>query len=198
MDRYIMPLRPVNSRQNKAAVSPEIEADRALAGKMLEGDHEALRLWLDSHLAAVFGYLERRLGPGHEATASEVTTATFEHALRRISPYANGSATTPMRLWLLRLAGEQLSKHGKKCGLPAAQTEDLENKQLQHIRRTMESLPPRKQAALALALFEGLSGQELATALGMRLPGAMRLLRSALRDTGKVLGAYMPEQAEER
>ena len=68
-----------------------------------------------------------------------------------------------MRLWLLRLAGEQLSKHGKKRVLPATQTEDLENKQLQHIRRSMKSLSPRKQAALALALFEGLSGQELAT-----------------------------------
>jgi DNA-directed RNA polymerase specialized sigma24 family protein len=60
----------------------------------------------------------------------------------------------------------------------------------------IENLPPKKQAALSLALFEGLTGEELAAALGMRMPAAMKLLRSALRDVGKTLGSQLPGLGE--
>lgn len=188
-----MRLRNVNTRQDKHNLSLEMEADRVLATRMLEGDHEALRLWLDSHLSAVFGYLERRLGPGNESLASEITGATFERALRRIGPYAKGSAATPMRLWLLRLAGEQLRKTRPKA---IAAPKVVENKQVTYIRRSIEALPPRKQAAVALALFEGLSVEDLAAALGTTVPGAMRVLRGALRDVGKTLGPQLAKSGE--
>jgi DNA-directed RNA polymerase specialized sigma24 family protein len=179
-----------NGKGAKVSVAPEMDADKALASRIVDGDKEAVRQWLDGHLAGVFGYLQRRLGPGHDALASELTTATFERALRRIKPYARGSARTPMRLWLLRLACQELA-HRKGKQSPPAGTYG-ESIQVRQIRRSIESLPARKQAALSLALFEGLSGEDLAAALGMRLPAAMKLLKSALQDVGKTLGSQLP------
>jgi DNA-directed RNA polymerase specialized sigma24 family protein len=185
---------PDKSKRAKVSVTPEMDADKALATRLLEGDKEAVRVWLDGHLAGVFGYLQRRLGPGHDALASELTTATFERALKRIKPYARGTAKTPMRLWLLRIAGQELANRRKKVSPPAGTYG--ESIQVRQIRHMIENLPARKQAALALALFEGLTGEELAAALGMRMPAAMKLLRSALRDMGSALSSQLPGLSE--
>jgi DNA-directed RNA polymerase specialized sigma24 family protein len=99
-----------------------------------------------------------------------------------------------MRLWLLKLAGQELAHRHKKQAQPAGTYG--ESIQVRQIRRSIESLPPSKQAALSLALFEGLSGEDLAAALGMRLPSAMRLLRSALRDVGSTLATQLPGLGE--
>src|SRR5919201_6063537 len=87
---------------------PGLEVDRELARRIGEGDRVALGRWLDRHLGAVYGYLARRLGPGYEEVAADVARATFADAFRRLGPYARGAASMPMRLWLLKLAGERL------------------------------------------------------------------------------------------
>lgn len=181
-------VRSVNKGRDAAPrrqpVSPELEGDYELAARMLEGDRDALRLWLGGHLPPVYGYLLRRLGPGREELAEEVAKSTFGVALRRVGPYAKGRARVPMRLWLLRLAGVQLSKRLRKRPVPQVPETEKQGR----ARRVLAALPTRKQEALYLALAEGLNGAELAAALGLRVPGAMRLLRSALKQADKGLG----------
>jgi DNA-directed RNA polymerase specialized sigma24 family protein len=147
-------------------------------------------------MAYIYGYLLRRIGPGGEQLAGEITNATFETAAKRLKAYARGSATIPMRLWLLKLAGDQLVRRRSKLAQTVTFAQPGDNPAMAHMRAAIHKLAPRKQAALSLALIEGLSGDELAAALGMRLPRAMGLLRAALKDVGKYLSAQ-PFSSEE-
>lgn len=166
----------------RIAESPGHELDRELAERIGKGDRAALALLLDRHLGAVYGYLARRLGPGLEQTAAEVTRATFEHALRHIRPYARGAASVPMQLWLIREAGRQLARRRKN--MESAPPSEDTTPQFANLRRLLNTLPPRKAAILSLALLEGMSAQDIARASGVSLPRAMRLLRAALKRAG--------------
>src|SRR5215212_7344759 len=101
-------INPRSKVQNPKLSDATAEVDRELARRIVEGDKDALARWLDRHLGAVYGYLMRRLGHGYEEVAADVTRATFSAAMRRLRPYARGMASTPMRLWLIKLAGERL------------------------------------------------------------------------------------------
>jgi DNA-directed RNA polymerase specialized sigma24 family protein len=166
-------------------MSPGQALDRELADRILKGDREALARWLDRHLASVYGYVTRRLGPGQGLLAAEVTRATFEEAMRHLKPYARGKASTPMRLWLIRRAGAKLARRrGKPAPSPAGADESA---QLVHVRGAMHAMSSRKETALALALFEGMPATEIAAALGTSQGRAMRLLRGALRSARSAL-----------
>src|SRR5438552_13450183 len=135
-------LNPKSKIQNPKSDDPGIEVDRELARRIGEGDREALASLLDRHLGAVYGYLARRLGPGYEGVAADLTRATFSDAFRRLKPYARGTASTPMRLWLIKLASEQgLGVRGE--GLVS----DLDPSPL---REAMSQLPRRQQAVMSL------------------------------------------------
>src|SRR6476620_10768486 len=77
----------------------EIEIDREIARRVASGDRAALREWLDGYMGYIYSYLLRRIGPGGETIASEVTGATCEAASRSLKRYARGAVTAPMRLW---------------------------------------------------------------------------------------------------
>ena len=66
---------------------------------------------------------------------------------------------------------------------------DSEGPGLKALRKAMATLPPRHQAAVALALFEQMSASEIAGALGVRPARAMRVLRSGLKRIGRSLEA---------
>jgi DNA-directed RNA polymerase specialized sigma24 family protein len=177
-------------QQNKPRLAPEAPGDaldRELARGILRGDREALARLLDRHLGPVYGYVVRRLGPGHDDLAWEVATATFEEAMRDMKRYATGSPSRPMRLWLLNIAGRHLARRARSYAANPAP--EMEGGRLLRLRRAMNALSPRKQAAFSLALVEELPPDELAGALGVGLPRAMRILRSALKDAGKALAA---------
>lgn len=173
--------------QRRDERSVELEADREVAKQLLDGDRDALRQWLQRHMAHVYGYLLRRIGPGGEKLAGEVTNATFETAAKRLRTYARGGVTTPMRLWLLKLAGDQLARRRSRWAQTGTFAQPGDSPGMAQMRAAVHRLAPRKQAALSLALMEGLSGDELAAALGMRLPRAMGLLRAAIKDVGNYL-----------
>ena len=164
--------------------SPGDSADRELAKGIGKGDREALSRLLDRHLGPVYGYVLRRLGPGSEQVAGAIVTATFDEAMRRLRPYARGGAKVPMRLWLIRLANKHMARQDP--GRPEG-THWATEIEMSALREALAKLPPRKQAALALALFEGLSPGEIATALAVSVPHAMGLLRSALSVAGRTL-----------
>ena len=173
-------------RDETQTTSPGRALDRELAERIGKGDYEALARWLDRHLGTVHGYVTRRLGPGQERLAAEVTRATFEDAMRYLKPYARGTAPTPMRLWLIRKAGSQLARRRGKSSLTAGAAE---SSQLGRLRRSMSAMSSRKETALALALFEGMPAPEMAAALGTTQGRAMRLLRSALRSAHQTVGS---------
>jgi RNA polymerase sigma factor (sigma-70 family) len=165
-----------------AAASPGHALDRDLATRIGKGDREALIMWLDRHAGPVHSYLVRRLGPGNEKLAAEVTRATFKSAMRHLTPYSRGTTQTPMRLWLIRRAGDHLARKRSSVEPPSSQLG--ESPQLVRLREAMSAIPSRKEAALALAIFEGMSAPEIAEALGTSQGRAMRMLRSALRSVG--------------
>jgi RNA polymerase sigma factor (sigma-70 family) len=164
---------------------PGEELDMELARQMSEGSQEALVRFVDRHVGFLYKHLHRRLGPEHDALIESVVHATFATAFRRMRPYARGSAHTPMRLWLLRLAGRELSRHRKEISpIRGVNVDAGESEELIELRKAIASLPPRQQAAMFMALFEGMSAEEVAGALGVRQARAMRLLRNGLRRTG--------------
>lgn len=154
--------------------------DYELARRISEGDREALSRLLDRHLGTVYAYVARRLGPEHEDLVADVTRATFQQALRRLKPYARGTASTPMRLWLLRLAGGQLADE-------TITTNDKAGGESSALHPALDRLPSRQQTVFSLALFEGLAPEEIAAASGLGLSRAMRLLRSSLKRAAEVL-----------
>lgn len=181
-----LPLRKENQPSAlRLSDTPGEELDLQLARQMSEGSQEALARFVERHVGYLYKHLQRRLGPGHDALIETAVEATFKAAFRRMRPYVRGYARTPMRLWLLRLAGRELSRHRKAISPAHGEAGDTgESEELIELREAVASLPPRQQAAVCMALFEGLSSGEVAGALGVRQARAMRLLRSGLRRTG--------------
>lgn len=159
--------------------SPERELDRQLAAGIAEGDREALSRLLTRHLQPLYTYLERRLGPKHDDLISQLVMSTFEEALSKLQPYARGTASLPMRLWLIKLANRHLSR--SKREIKPAADDAKENREVAELRRAILAIPARQQDALSLALFEEMPAREIAQALGVRPGRAMHLLRDGLK-----------------
>ena len=97
--------------RNKALNASEgLAYDCTLAARILEGNMGALDRLLERHLARINRFLQHRLGTGHARLVRDVTTATFDDALRHLKPYAQRTATTPMEYWLIGLAERNLGK----------------------------------------------------------------------------------------
>ena len=137
--------------------------------------------FIDRHIGYLYKHLQRRLGPGHDALIEGVVKSTFETASRRMRPYVRGYARTPMRLWLLRLAGRDLAR---RKAIVQPTSEGVESEEFTELREAVSSLPRKQQAAVCMALFEGMSAAEMSGALGVRQATAMRLLRRGLKRTG--------------
>ena len=183
---------------------PGQSVDNELARLITEGDRSALQRWLDRHLTSLYGYVSRRLGPGREAASDTVVRATLEEALRGLKLYARGTASVPMQLWLVRIANKHIRHIARSRNVPGtANTEGLnegnvEGEQLTRLRRVLAKLPPSRQAALSLALFEGMSAEEIAGGLGVTLPRAMRLLRSALKSVKQLESLEARSESEQK
>jgi RNA polymerase sigma factor (sigma-70 family) len=162
-------------------LSPGEEADRELARGMLEGDRESLERFVDRHLGPLVRYLERRLGPGHEQEAGEIAHLTLADVMRRLRPYARGSARLPVQMWLVRRAESHLRKRARKGPRHNEnRTEMPERGTLEWLRDVMDVMPQRQQALISLALFEQMTPEEIGASMGLRPARAMRQLRAAL------------------
>ncbi len=182
---------------------PGQSVDKELARLIMDGDRAALTRWLDRHLTPLYGYVSRRLGPGRDAAADAVVRATFAEALRRLKPYERGTASTPMQLWLVRIANKHIARTRNVPGTASVEDQsegDVESEQLIRLRRVLAKLPASRQAALSIALFEGMSAEEIAGGLGVTVPHAMRLLRSALKSVKQLelLEARSESEQKER
>ncbi|HUP27896.1 MAG TPA: hypothetical protein VM409_05630 [Chloroflexia bacterium] len=175
-----MQINPQAFIEKRRPRTPDYEQDRELALRVGEGDNEALARLLDRHLSVIYRYLRRRLGPGNDALIHEIVEVVFLDGFRDLRPYARGTALLPLRLRLLRLANRHLSRrsHRITAGSPGDDA-------AASMRADMQMLSPRRQAALALALFEEMAPAEIAGILRTTPAGAMRTLRGALKQMGK-------------
>lgn len=184
-------------RDGAARKDPGLAGDCELAARIKEGDRQALKQLVDRHIGRLHSYLLHRLGDGQDDLIDRVVAATFSDALRRLNPYAKGTASTPMNLWLIRLAERNLARDRtasapKKTLSPQFSTLSPES-DLARLRAAMTLLPNRHKFVLSLAVFEQMPPGEIADALGTSPGRAMGRLRSALKRVGQVLAKQEEE-----
>ncbi len=186
-------------KETIAKKSPGLAYDCELAARIRQSDREALTQLIERHCGRVQSYLIRRLGEHNSTLIETVIASTFSDALKHIGSYASGTASTPMELWLIRLAESKLARRPTTVGDEGRRTKDegltTHNEQetapdtsdLARLRTSMAVLSNRDNAVLSLALFEQLPAFDIAHALGTTPRGALRRLRSALKRVGKEL-----------
>jgi RNA polymerase sigma-70 factor (ECF subfamily) len=175
-------------RDNAARKPPGLAYDCELAARVRDGDRDALKLLVDRHMGRVQTYLLHRLGSGHDDTIEKVVAATFADAMRRLGPYARGTASTPMEMWLIRLAERRLAQARPTPPPPVKIDKSADPpSDLTRLRAAMTALPPRHRFVLALAIYEQMPPADIASTLGVTPSAAMRRLRSALMRVAKAL-----------
>ena len=165
-------------------MQPGLELDISLANEINDGSRTALERVVRRHLAAVYGYVLLRLGPGKEELAERITADAFDDAMRGMRRYPRDEKTVPMRYWLLRLANRRIARLKSKKPAHSDQI-DVTGDDLWELEEAVAELKGRQGAVVALALFEEMPPEEIASALGVSRKAAMRCLRQALRDIGK-------------
>jgi DNA-directed RNA polymerase specialized sigma24 family protein len=175
-------------RDNPARKPPGLAYDCELAARVRDGDRDALKLLVDRHMGRVQTYLLHRLGTGHDAMIEKVVAATFTDAMRRLRPYARGTASTPMEMWLIRLAERRLVQ-ARPAAPPPVKVDKATDppSDLTRLRSAISSLRPRHGFVLALAVYEQMPPADIAATLGVTPTAAMRRLRAALMRVARVL-----------
>ncbi|MEA2576244.1 MAG: hypothetical protein QOH93_3542 [Chloroflexia bacterium] len=165
-------------------MQPNLELDISLANEINDGSRTALERVVRRHLAPVYGFVLLRLGPGKEEMAARITSDAFDDAMRGIDRYLRGEKTVPMRHWLLRLASRRIARLKSK---KSAHYDEIEvtGDDLWELEEAVAELKGQQGAVVALALFEEMPPEEIASALGVSRKAAMRCLRQALRQIGK-------------
>jgi RNA polymerase sigma factor (sigma-70 family) len=192
-------------------------ADAELWGCATEGDPQAFARLFDRYANAIFTFCLRRTGD--RTAAEDLMSTTFLHAWRRraeMQPAADGPV-----LWLYGIAANLVRRHLRGVGrrraaiarIPVSGAEPDPSEEIadrldgaRRVDRTLEalmSLPERDQELFALCVWQGLSYEETASALGIpvgtvrsRLSRARSRLRLALEprsgsgdESGETTGA---------
>ncbi len=184
---------------------PDAEDDERALVEQAREDPKAFAELYHRYLPRVHAFAYRRTGAVE--VAEDITSATFERALRSLGSYSwRPGGFGP---WLFRIASNELVDHYRRterAGSPraveaaillhgqaapdpadAVDTRDA----VDELLGAMSRLSPRYQRALALRYLSGLSPDEAAAALGTSkatmavvVHRASRALRQALRTTG--------------
>jgi RNA polymerase sigma-70 factor (ECF subfamily) len=178
-------------------------ADSELWDRALSGEPSAFGQLFDRHANAVFAFCLRRTGD--RASAEDLMSTTFLHAWRRraeMEPTAGGPVP-----WLYGIAANLVRRHLRGVGrrqaaiarMPALQDEpdpsDVIADRLDDARRVqraldaLQSMPDDDQELFVLCVWQELSYEQAAAALGIpvgtvrsRLSRARTRLRLALRE----------------
>ena len=168
--------------------------DRELVGQAQAGDMPAFDELVRRYHGAVYCYLYRTCRNGAEA--EEMTQESFVKAWEGLKGF-RGAAS--FKTWLYRIATNlcinRLSRRKPVDPLsediPAGRRDEPEEtyrqRQLkEYIGAALESLPADQRAALVLSIYEELSYEEIAEAMGRSLASVNMLLyraRMSLRQT---------------
>jgi RNA polymerase sigma-70 factor, ECF subfamily len=159
----------------------------------LSGERENFEAFFQARHRAIFAYLWRMTG--EEEAANDLCQETFLRAWRqfeRIRRYDRPDA------WLLRVATNLALNHLRRRKGPVGGALPLDESMdpatsdpswrfavRDAVRGVLAELTPRQRAALVLREAHGLTGDQLAQALGVSTPAAKMLLfraRAAFRD----------------
>ncbi len=184
-----------------ARLQPSLEeTDDALVLRLADGCDGAMAALSDRHLRPVLSCAWRILGD--RAESEDVAQETFIRLLRKAPDWQpDGPA---LRSWLLRVATNLCIDRRRVRARTAPMPEDIEQFEdcskapldddfaIRHaVRRAVDDLPDRQRAALVLVHFQGLSGQEAASALGVSAEAVESLLARARRRLRKILSPHL-------
>lgn len=171
----------------------------ATPGAAQASERAAFEALFRAHERAIFGYLWRMTGD--EQSAYDLSQETF---LRAWQHFARIRGYEKPEAWLFRVATNLAINYARSRRSPIASATSLPEDgparsdpawrigERENVRAILEGLPARQRAAIILREVYGLSGEELATALGISLAAAKMLL-SRGRETFRV--AYEREEA---
>jgi RNA polymerase sigma-70 factor, ECF subfamily len=148
----------------------------------------------DRYIDRIYAYALRQ--SGDEALAQDVTSATFEKALRSLR--RSGWRGQSFLAWLYRIARNETIAHHRQArrmtdlppDLPAAGDQEeglLAGQEQEQLVRGLARLSARDQEVLNLRFIEGLSSAEAAEVLGCSLPNLYLQAHRALRRLRKII-----------
>lgn len=144
----------------------ESNQDMELVGRARAGDDAAFDSLFHRHKQMIFNVCLGILGSHEDAT--DATQSTFIQAFRALQSFRGDSE---FRTWLYRIATNacleliRKRKRQPESGLPT-EIPDRGRACDERVWEAMLDLAPDVRAVLVLSYFQGLSGKDLATALG--------------------------------
>lgn len=165
-------------------------------------DPQAFATLYDRYVQPIYWFALRRTGD--RTLAEDITSATFEKALRHLRKY--GWKGSSYLAWLYRLAYQQMIQYHRRnhrfVSLPPEQSEDIDverqvqsNIQQQALIQAYRCLSDDDQELIALRFFDRLSGEDVAEILDcspqnvyVRTYRALKRLRRELEAIGELNG----------
>jgi len=177
----------------RAAIEKNV-TDEALMSDLASGQQDAIGLLYARYAPTILGMAAQALG---RPTAEDIVQESTLRALR----YFSGFRGDQVRPWLLQIAHSRIANELRRQSRRPKIQADPEGERLASIpepgpgqseevwnayrssalRRALEELPPPQRQALALAFFEQLSHDEIASALKLPLGTAKSRIRAGLR-----------------
>lgn len=158
----------------------------------------------DRYVGMIYRYALRRTGDN--GLAEDITSATFEKALRHLS--SHGWEGKSYKAWLYMIASQQIVEHHRRDQRYIAMNDDViaevniekmteDNLQWEHILQAMGELSLKDQEIITLRLVDRLSNSEVAEFMGCSPPNVSVLLYRALGRLRKILDAAGSSEGEE-
>ena len=182
------------------------ESDAALVTRAREGDQDAFRLLVERHSVRLFQLAFRMTG--NEQDAEDLVQETFLRAYKQLNRFQSRAG---LGTWLYRIAANcslDLLRRRKRRGeqetvefdseealpatlsdAPAPDQQVYHGEVRQKVESVMRELTPMERTAFVLRHFEGLSIEEIGSALGVG-PGATK--QSIFRAVQKMRRALEP------
>ncbi|MEU8244634.1 RNA polymerase sigma factor [Nonomuraea sp. NPDC048916] len=150
----------------------------------------------DAYYPAIYQYAARRTASPDDT--ADVISETFLAAWRRIGDVPEGERAL---LWLYGVARRVLANQQRGASRRAVLAERLRDElaterpttpvELRHVRAAFDALPERDREVLALACWEGLTGDQIANVVGCTAVAA----RTRLHRARKRLAASLQQQS---
>lgn len=166
-------------------------------------DSAAFGILYDEYLHQIYGFILKRVG--NVAVAEDITSLTFEKALRKLKDFQWQNVS--FGAWLYTIAANTITDHFRECGrkqkVDIDSVPEIKDKRLsvevevsqklffEQIQQILPSLEDDDQTVLSLKLFAEKSNEEISQTVGLskahiavRIHRALKKLRLELKKRG--------------